>query len=210
MKRRIPKKRAAKGGEVQTLVSIPSDVVLAPQAEAPRHQRGSDRSRSRSGVRELTWPRFDALVHGIARELKKDFAPDVVVGVAHGGVFVGGALASALRVDFYPVRISRRSRDKVVRKNPRMTGEMPAELKGKRVLIVDDVAASGDTLELARALAEKLKPKEVRTAALVRREDGYEPDWSALQTDELVVFPWDYEEVAADGRFDVDPDKAGA
>lgn len=212
MKRKLLKRRVSRKAqdEVQTLVSIPADVVIAPQAEAPRHSGGADRSRSRSGVKELTWPRFDTLVQEMARQVKKAYAVEIVVGVAHGGVFVGGALASALRAEFFPVRISRRSRDQGKRRNPKMNGEMPAELRGRRVLIVDDVAASGDTLELARALAEKLRPKEIRTAALVQRQDGFEPDWSAVTTDELIVFPWDYEEVAADGRFDVDPDKAGA
>src|SRR5438132_1697643 len=84
-------------------------------------------------------------------------------GVPRGGVFVGGAIAAALAADFYPVRISRRSRDKVVRRSPRMFGEMPRQLKGKKVLIVDDVAASGDTLELAKALAAKVGAKSVET-----------------------------------------------
>ena len=213
MKRKLPRKAARNGDgvrKVEKIVSIPADVVLSPQAEAPRQVLGTDRSRSKTAVRELTWMRFDALIQAMAAQVRKAYLPDAVVGVAHGGVFVGGALASALRVDFFPVRISRRSRDKVVRKNPKMTGEMPPELKGKRLLVVDDIASSGDTLELARALAEKIRAKEIRTAALVRRDGGYKPDWSALVTDELVVFPWDYEEVAADGRFDVDPDKAGA
>ena len=195
--------------EVTRVVSIPSDVVLAPQAEAPRQLLGNDRS-ARASVRELTWPIFDRLVSEMAREVKAAFNPEMVVGVAHGGVFVGGALASALRAEFFPVRISRRSRDQRARKSPRMSGEMPPELKGRRVLIVDDVAASGDTLELARALAEKVKARELRTATLVMREEGYRPDFCALESDELVVFPWDYEEVASDERFDVDPDKAGA
>jgi len=69
--------------------------------------------------------------------------------VAHGGVFVGGAISSALGSDFFPVRISRRSRDRSDANKPRMSGEMPRELKGRRVLIVDDVAASGDTLQMA-------------------------------------------------------------
>lgn len=186
------------------------DLVLSPQSEVPRGGLGQDRSQKKTSVKELTWKGFDTLVTGLARTIRKDFKPDAVVGVAHGGVFVGGAVASALSCDFYPVRISRRSRDKVVRKQPRMSGEMPKELKGKKVLVVDDVSSSGDTLELAQALADKVGAKQTRSAALVARVGGYSPDFVALSTDELVVFPWDYESVAEDGRFDVDPDKAGA
>jgi hypoxanthine phosphoribosyltransferase len=83
-----------------------------------------------------------------------------------------------------------------------MMGKMPPELRGKSVLIVDDVAASGDTLELARALAKKAGARQVLTAVLLQRSRGYAPDWSALTTDELVVFPWDYQPLVEEGRLD--------
>jgi len=195
--------------QVEKLVSIPSDMILAPQVEAPRQLTGRDQSRQKTSVQELSWAEFDRAVHALAATISKTYKPQAVVGVAHGGVFVGGALSSALGCEFYPVRISRRSRDKGAAK-PKLSGEMPRELKGKRVLIVDDVASSGDTLELATALAQKVGAKEVDTAALVARPGGFAPGFCALPTEALVVFPWDYEAVTEDGRFDVDPDKAGA
>ncbi len=147
------------------------------------------------------------------------------MGVSLGCVFVGGALSSALGCEFFPVRISRRSRDKASAPSakkaslskvlgggkPKLSGEMPKELKGRRVLIVDDVAASGDTLELAISLALKAGAKAVETACLVTRPQGFTPDHYALPTESLVVFPWDYESVPQDhGQDDVDPDTAGA
>ena len=205
MKKRSPKRRPV----IQEIVSIPPDVVLSPQSEAPRLFRGEDTSGTKSPLKELTWAEFDRMVQALAREVARRFAPEAVVGVAHGGVFVGGAVAAALGCDFFPVRISRRSRDKVVRRAPRMFGQMPRELSGKRVLVVDDVAASGDTLELATTLALKVGASEVRTATLVSRSDGFAPAYVAQVTDALVVFPWDYEPVSQDSRFDVDPGKLG-
>jgi uncharacterized protein len=202
-------KDAAKA-QAQRIVSVPADFIYAPQVEVPRQLTGRDQSRQKTRVQELTWADFDRHVQALARAITAASRPEAVVGLAHGGVFVGGALSSALGCDFYPVRISRRSRDKAVRKQPRLSGEMPAELKGKRVLVVDDVASSGDTLELAVELAMKVGAKETRTAVLVSRPGGFVPDHHALETQGLVVFPWDYEEVAEDARFDVDPDKAGA
>ena len=178
------------------------------ESEIAGDASSADRSSRSFRVQDLTWAEFDRMVQRMAREIQRTFTPHAVVGVAHGGVFVGGAIAAALTCDFYPVRISRRSRDKRVRRTPRLFGQMPKELKGKRVLIVDDVAASGETLELACTLATKAGAKEVSTACLVAREDGFQPSWSALSTDALVVFPWDYQPVTEDDRFD--PDKAGA
>lgn len=231
-KRAAPSSKQAKPSQqskqqVQKLVSIPTDVVIAPQAEVPRLPSGRDLSRQKTSVQELSWAEFDRAVQTLARSIQKSFKPEAVVGVAHGGVFVGGALSSALGCEFYPVRISRRSRDKasapgakkllskaskaVSGHKPKLSGEMPKELKGRRVLIVDDVAASGDTLELATSLALKAGAKTVETACLVTRPQGFTPDHYALPTDSLVVFPWDYESVTdAHAQDDVDPDTAGA
>jgi hypoxanthine phosphoribosyltransferase len=203
------KSKPSKKG-VEKLVSIPSDLVLAPQAEAPRMPTGRDQSRQRSAVKELSWADFDRAVQELARSIDKVFKAEAIVGVAHGGVFVGGALSNALGCEFFPVRITRRSRDRSDVNKPQISGEMPRELKGRRVLIVDDVAASGETLELATSLARKAGAREVMTACMVARPEGYAPDFCALSTQAFLVFPWDYEPVAGAERSDVDPDLAGA
>lgn len=159
----------------------------------PRPLDNAPPSAPTPAVRELSWKGFDALALELARGLAPDFEPELVVGVAKGGVFVGGAVASVLKRDFFPVRISRRSRDKVVRADPKVYGAMPRELRGAAVLIVDDVAASGDTLEMAVKLAKRAGAKVVKTAALVVKPGGFKPDFFALETEDLVVFPWDYD-----------------
>lgn len=190
----MPRKPTKKGPRTaEALVSIPDDVVLAPQAEAPRAALGQDRSRRSHAARELTWAQFDRWIGQLAHAVRTSFDPEAVVGVAHGGVFAGGALASALGCEFFPVRISRRSRDVGTRRAPALSGEMPKELAGRRVLVVDDVASSGDTLELAVSLAQAVGARRVETCVLVTHPGGYRPGWSAEVTEDLVVFPWDYQ-----------------
>ncbi|WP_223642348.1 phosphoribosyltransferase [Corallococcus sp. EGB] len=206
---------ASQKAGAEKIVSIPNDMVLAPQVEAPRQPTGRDQSRHKStGVVELSWAEFDRRVQALARTIRQGWEPQAVVGVAHGGVFVGGALAGALGCEFFPVRISRRSRDKAERPQergqPQVSEEMPRELKGRRVLIVDDIASSGDTLELASALAKKMGATEIRTACLIARPEGFTPDHVGLSTDALFVFPWDYQPVMGDAHLEDDPDKAGA
>jgi hypoxanthine phosphoribosyltransferase len=185
---------------------VASEEALSPQSEVPRGGLGTDRSQPEAGVQELSWAAFDAHVQALARRIARRFAPQAVVGVAHGGVFVGGALASALGADFFPVRISRRSRvPKRKGSRPRLFGTMPRELKGRDVLIVDDVSASGETLKLAKKLALKAGARALYTATLVSRTLGYAADFTALQSDALFVFPWDYLDVTEDARFGIGP-----
>lgn len=161
---------------------------------------GSDFSRGRTAFHELTWGEFDVHVQAMAQAVAQKFRPQAVVGLVHGGLFVGGALAKVLKVEFFPVRISRRSRDQ-----GRATGatdEMPQELKGLRVLVVDDVASSGDSLEFASRLARAQGAKAVQTAALIARPGGFEPDFAGIVSPEMMVFPWDYQDVVQDDRFE--------
>jgi len=162
---------------------------LGAPARLKRAQRGA--------VRELGWAAFGEVARALAARIHDEFRPDAVVGVAKGGVFVGGALSAAMNVEFYPVRIERRRRD---------AGDLPhapaselPDLSGRKVLVVDDVASSGATLARARALARKAGAAEVRTAVLIVRPGGARPDFSALETDDLVLFGWDYQLDGAGG-----------
>jgi hypothetical protein len=155
--------------------------------------------RARQGVKELAWGEFDRHVQALARSISKSFKPEMVVGLVHGGVFVGGALASALKAEFLPLRVTRRSRDAG---STRATDDLPRDVEGKRLLLVDDVASSGDSLEFALRLARAQRARQVKTCALIARPDRYVPDFVAVTSSEFFVFPWDYQDVVEDRRFD--------
>lgn len=163
----------------------------------------SDFSREHhDAMRELTWGEFDRHLQTLAREVARTFHPDAVVGLVHGGVFVGGALASALKAEFYPVRITSRSRSREQGRALEFSEDLPGELEGKRLLIVDDVASSGDSIEFATRLARAQGVKAIKSAALIARPGRFEPDFVALTSNEFFVFPWDYQDVVDDRRFE--------
>jgi len=143
---------------------------------------------SAGGVRELTWLEFGEVINDLANRVSERFQPQVILGVARGGILVGGALAAPMHAEFLPVRVEKRSRDK--RAVP--TFKVP-EAKGKKVLVVDDVTNSGETLAKAKALARRSGAREIQSAALVVRPGGSRPEWFALETAQLIVFPWDYQ-----------------
>ena len=176
----------ARGPAEQPLGMGVADGFAMDRLAAPVRARRSPKKE----VREIGWAAFGEVARTLAQRISARFRPDVVVGVAKGGVFVGGALAAVLGVDFYPVRIEKRRRDAAPLPEPVV--ELP-DLSRKKVLVVDDVAASGATLAKARAVARKAGAREVRTAVLVVRPDGARPDFSAIETDQLVLFGWDYQ-----------------
>lgn len=162
---------------------------------------GLDRSSPASRTKELGWSEFDRELQALARAIGRRFKPDAVVGLAHGGLFVGDALATAMKKPFFPVHLVRRSRDRASHSPAGVAGEMPALLKGKRALIVDDIASSGDSLEFAVQLAKARGAKAVATATLVARPERYVPDFTVFTTDTFFVFPWDYQTLVDEARF---------
>src|ERR1700694_4849419 len=120
----------------------------------------------------LTWPRFgDATIELAEQIAASGFRPDIVLAVARGGLTVAGALAYALsvkncfamNVEFY-TGVEERLEVPVV---------LPptldlVDIRGLRVLIADDVADTGKTLELVRnVIAEHVA--EARCAVLYQK-----------------------------------------
>ncbi|NDH64580.1 MAG: phosphoribosyl transferase, partial [Alphaproteobacteria bacterium] len=104
---------------------------------------------------------------------------------------------------FRSIIVSRRYHADTVRETPAVLGAAPLEVRGHRVLIVDETCDSGDTLRLAVAAVVNAGAMEVRTAVSFRTGD-YEPNFAALETAALIVLPWD-REILIDGELVANP-----
>lgn len=140
---------------------------------------------------DVSWEMFGELSRALALKVAAGFDPEVVVGIARAGAIPGAIVASILRRDFYSMSISRKEAGEVVRARPAILSAAPPQVRGKRVLIVDEITTSGETLRLALAAVRDLGPAEVRTATSFARTRGYRPDFVALTTDAEVIYPWD-------------------
>lgn len=183
-KRSPEKQRVAE--QEQYLGMAVADGYALQRLKAPKAMKTGPKK----AMREIGWAAFGEIARQLATRISKRFRPDAILGIAKGGVFVGSAVASTLGADFYPVRVERRRRE--AEPMPEAADQFP-DLKGKRVLVVDDVCQTGATLTKARRLAKKAGAKEVRSATLVVRPRGARPDFFALETSELVLFGWDYQ-----------------
>jgi len=140
---------------------------------------------------ETSWEMFGELCRALALRVAREYRPEVVVGIGRTGAIPGAIVASILRVDFHAIKISRRDEHDTELERPAVFSEVPLEVQGRRVLIVDEISTSGDTLRLALAAIRDVGPSEVRTATSFVRPQGYRPDFHALETDATVIFPWD-------------------
>jgi hypoxanthine phosphoribosyltransferase len=153
---------------------------------------------------DLSWEMFGELCRALALRVARDYEPDLVIGIARAGVIPGAVVASILRRDFYSMKISRRQGDEQVRSNPAILSEAPAAARGSRVLVVDEIASSGETLRMALSALRNAGATELRTATCFVRPRGYKPDYFALETDQTIIFPWD-RKILEDDRLIVNP-----
>jgi adenine/guanine phosphoribosyltransferase-like PRPP-binding protein len=107
----------------------------------------------------------------ISRALKQISLPpvDCVVGIAEGGIVPASLLAHQLGLPMHLLRINYRAPDNSPRhSSPTLLADIPTLPEGARILLVDDVSVSGQTLALARDL---LQGHEVITFTLKGRAD---------------------------------------
>src|SRR3954468_6321286 len=109
----------------------------------------------------LTYETFGTASRELARQVADDgFEPDLILAIARGGLFLGGALGYALdvknlfvmNVEFYTGVDERLDLPVVL---PPTLDRV--DLTGAQVLVADDVADTGRTLELVRKLLHRLR-----------------------------------------------------
>ncbi len=112
------------------------------------------------------------------RYLKGDMDYDLIVGIEARGFIIGGALSYTLGRGFVPIRKIGKLPGEVERHEYKLEyGTDTVEIhkdaieEGTRVLVIDDLLATGGTAEAAASLIEKLGGKVVEMAFIVNLPD---------------------------------------
>jgi hypoxanthine phosphoribosyltransferase len=155
------------------------------------------------GLFEVDWPLFGELSRALALRVARAYDPEVVIGVATAGVVPGAVVAAILDREFHSLIVSRRYRSEDARETPEVFGDVPAVVRDRRVLVVDETCDSGATIQLAVAAVLNAGAAEVRTAVSFKTGE-FEPDFHALATESAIVLPWD-REILIDGALVPNP-----
>jgi len=152
----------------------------------------------------LTWADVRAMVDTLAARVRADRLPDVLVGVIRGGMIPAVLLSHLLGVRGVRAVEVVHTLDDTVNAEKSGTPQVVnaatlADLTGRDVLLVDDIAGSGDTLACTVGLLHAAGAKTVRTAFLtVNRANWRRPQNPAEvvtylgdQVDSWVIFPWE-------------------
>ena len=141
-----------------------------------------------------TWSQIYAMLLSQAEKIRRSgFKPDVIVGLTRGGWIPARVLSDLLEIpDLAVVRVEFYLGVAETCNKPVLTQRVSADVKGKKVLLVDDVADTGKRLQVAREHIRQKGATEVRIATVYRKPfSAVTPDYFEKETRRWVVFPWE-------------------
>jgi hypothetical protein len=145
----------------------------------------------------MTWADLGEASRDLARSIVDDgYEPDLILGIARGGLLVAGGLSYAIgvkntftmNVEFYTGVDERLPVPMILPPVPALV-----DLHDARMLIADDVADTGQTLALVKGFCAG-QVGEVRTAVLYEKPRSIVTcNYVWRRTDLWIDFPWSEE-----------------
>jgi len=151
----------------------------------------------------ISWKEALSLCKKLAMLVINDnYYPDVIVTIARGGFIPARIVADFLDIrEMYSITL--KSWGTAERHGPpKVVQSLGVGLKGKRILIVDEVVDTGESMDVAFKHVEEIgKPKEIRTAVLhYKTRSKHIPNYYVIKVEEWkwIVYPWSVHEDVRD------------
>ena len=142
----------------------------------------------------LTWQTYGEAARELSHRVSaSDFRPDIVLGIARGGLVLAASLAYGLgSKNLFSINVEFYTGEGTTLSTPLMLPPYldTSDLDDARVLVVDDVADTGKTLELVMRFCDG-HVAEARSAVLYQKPTTVlEADFVWRETDRWIPFPW--------------------
>jgi uncharacterized protein len=144
-----------------------------------------------------TWSQiYDLLLCQAQKIQTADYKPDVVVAISRGGLIPARILADLLEVrQLATIHIEFYIGLGETKEQPTLKQGLVLTLAGKRVLLVDDIADTGKSLQYAIGYLQEQGSIEIKTATVYYKTQSLiKPDFYEKLTGCWVVFPWEAKE----------------
>ncbi len=130
-----------------------------------------------------------------AKIKESGYHPDFIIAIARGGLVPARLLSDFLYVkDLVSLKADHWGVTAAKDGQARISYGINLDLTGKKVLVVDDITDTGQSMILAVDHVKALNPLEVKTATLYHLVDSkFKPDYYGHERDwAWIIFPWNY------------------
>lgn len=145
-----------------------------------------------------SWDEIQDLVEKAVGKVKEaGFRPDAIVAISRGGLVPGRLFADHLHIkDVVSVKADHWGITAAKDGKARIAHSTNADLKGKKLLVVDDVTDTGQSMELVLEHLKEFEPAEIKTATAYHLSNSkYVPDFFGAEIPWVwIIFPWNYRE----------------
>jgi hypoxanthine phosphoribosyltransferase len=144
-----------------------------------------------------TWNQiYTMLLEQSEKICKSCYQPDIIVGIARGGIIPMRILADLLKIHQVAIiRIESYEDIAKQRIQPALTHTLNVEVHDKKLLIVDDISDSGQSLKIVKQHLHGKGAMETKIATLYTKPTTQIlPDYFEKTTNRWIVFPWELKE----------------
>ena len=149
----------------------------------------------------VDWDTLYHLCSQIYETIRADsFKPDLIVGIARGGWVPARILADFfITTSTANVKVEFSHGIYETQEEPYIAQPVSGETRWKRVLLVDDISDTGNSLKATINHLQSRKVADLRTACLhVKPWTKQLPNYYAESTDVWVIYPWELKEFIFD------------
>lgn len=152
-------------------------------------------------VQTRPWGGMNKFVENLASKISQGFDPDVVIGIEGGGIIIGGLLITNYNsyvggdIPFYIQR-----QHYVPKEGGKLGKVIPDDIpneciENKKVLLVDSLVYTGDTMKEVKTLLESKDPIEIKTAVIFKLKGTAHPtDFYVKEVTSRELMPWAFTE----------------
>jgi hypoxanthine phosphoribosyltransferase len=145
-----------------------------------------------------SWEEIYENIKEIAKKIKNDsYQPDIVIALSRGGFVPARVICDLMIIkDLVSVKVDHWGITAAKDGKAHLRYPINADLSGKKVLIVDDITDTGESMMITKEFVKKLNPREIRTATIFHiKTSRFIPDYYSKKIDWIwVIWPWNYVE----------------
>lgn len=146
----------------------------------------------------MDWNLFYTLSRLVAKKIRNSgYTPDIMIGLARGGWVLARVLCDLVGVkDLVSLKVEHWGVTATPDGKAKLKYPFNIDLTGKRVLVVDDITDTGESMNVAVEYVQSLNPAEIKTATLRHiTKSKFTPDYFAEEIAwRWVIFPWNFTE----------------